>query len=479
MKPTYWHRSIRAALAGLLILGASIDVQARKGYLPRIFKSNKAAASEPAEAAPHAPMGRVVIPLNRLTAGDVRRMLDDAYGRDNAFSVVEPSRLANGVIVVGPKSEIDGIRELLTQADPNDRDFLIANKALLPEGVVSEEELEAELPNGFYTEARKNAEERAGGKESTWQQKASPLNWFSRKTPVIRKATWRQRVNPLNWFDGKTSRKKTRKQPIRVQGTHGERVNPSKITVGKERKTPSATMENTAIKLAHASAKEMAAQMQSLYSNADVRIVPVEEANIVLVTGSKSEIRDIHRSITQLDQAAGEFSAGEIADATQYIRKLANSRNTAFRITRPHKPRIRPLPPISITGDPEPDFNRTVAASTVRLPDYVKPAEHEHVPVEPTKPDPLQKFFEDYMHNSLNAARRNTQADALHEYYMNSGQLPRPVVEIRVETGPQSATNLLQYLYTRPVPAPPAKPSGSSATYQQGNKKPVTTKDHH
>ena len=76
---------------------------------------------------------------------------------------MEPSRLANGVIVVGPKSEIDGIRELLTQADPNDRDFLIANKALLPKGVVSEEELGAELPNGFYTEARKNAEERAGG----------------------------------------------------------------------------------------------------------------------------------------------------------------------------------------------------------------------------------------------------------------------------------------------------------------------------
>ena len=477
MKPTYWHRSIRAALAGLLILGASIDVQARKGYLPRIFKSNKAAASEPAEAAPHAPMGRVVIPLNRLTAGDVRRMLDDAYGRDNAFSVVEPSRLANGVIVVGPKSEIDGIRELLTQADPNDRDFLIANKALLPEGVVSEEELEAELSNGFYTEARKNAEERAGGKESTWQQKASPLNWFSRKTPVIRKATWRQRVNPLNWFDGKTSRKKTRKQPIRVQGTHGERLNPSKITVGKERKIPSATMEHTAIKLAHASAKEMAAQMQSLYSNADVRIVPVEESNIVLVTGSKSEIRDIHRSITQLDQAAGEFSAGEIADATQYIRKLANSRNTAFRITRPHKPRIRPLPPISITGDPEPDFNKTVAASTVRHPDYVKPAEHEHEHVEPAKPDFFQKFFEDYKHNSLNADRRNTQADALHEFYMNSGQLPRPVVELRVETGPKSATNLLQLL-SRPVPAPPAKPSGSSATYQQGNKKPVTTKDH-
>ena len=86
----------RAALAGLLILGASTGVQARKGYLPRIFKRNKAAAAEPAAAVPNVPMGRVVIPLNRLTADDVARMLDDAYGRDNAFSVVEPSRLAKG-----------------------------------------------------------------------------------------------------------------------------------------------------------------------------------------------------------------------------------------------------------------------------------------------------------------------------------------------------------------------------------------------
>jgi hypothetical protein len=37
-----------------------------------------------------------------------------------------------------------------------------------------------------------------------------------------------------------------------VQGTPAERLKPSKNTVGKERKTPSATMENTAIKLAHA-----------------------------------------------------------------------------------------------------------------------------------------------------------------------------------------------------------------------------------
>ena len=75
-------------------------------------------------------------------------------------------------------------------------------------------------------------------------------------------------------------------------------------------------------------------------------------------------------------------------------------------------------------------------------------------------------------------ARHATQADALHEYYMNSGQLPRHIVEVRAGSGPQSVTNLLQYLYTKPAPLP-AKPSGSSATYQQGNKKPVTTKDHH
>ena len=67
-------------------------------------------------------------------------------------------------------------------------------------------------------------------------------------------------------------------------------------------------------------------------------------------------------------------------------------------------------------------------------------------------------------------ARRATQADALHEYYMNSGQLPRPIGEVRAGSGPQSVTNLLQYLYTKPAPLP-AKPSGSSATYQQGNKK--------
>jgi len=163
MKLIHWHNSTRAALAGLLILVTSTGVQARKGYLPRIFKRNKAAAVEPAVAVPNVPMGRVVIPLNRLTADDVARMLDDAYGRDNAFSVVEPSRLAKGVIVIGPKSEIDGIREMLAQADPNDRDYLIANKTILPEGVVSEEEFEAELPNNFYAEARKNAEKHTGG----------------------------------------------------------------------------------------------------------------------------------------------------------------------------------------------------------------------------------------------------------------------------------------------------------------------------
>jgi hypothetical protein len=69
----------------------------------------------------------------------------------------------------------------------------------------------------------------------------------------------------------------------------------------------------------------------------------------------------------------------------------------------------RSIPPISITGEHEPDFNRTEAASTVRLPDYVKPAEHEHVPVEPTEPDPLQKFFENYT-----CATRSTLPGAPH-----------------------------------------------------------------
>ena len=112
----------------------------------------------------------------------------------------------------------------------------------------------------------------------------------------------------------------------------------------------------------------------------------------------------------------------------------------------------RSIHPLSITGDPEPDFNRTVAASTVRLPDYVKPA--EHVPVEPTEPGPLQKILRE-----------------LHELRPTA---PAHRRDVRVGSGPQSVTNLLQYLYTKSPPLP-----ASSVTYQQGNKKPVTTKDHH
>jgi hypothetical protein len=483
MKLINRHKSIRAALAGLLILGTAAGVQARKGYLPRLFKRSSTANTEPAAEAP-APtlMGRVVVPLNRLTAGDVQQMLDDAYGRDNEFSIVEPSRLAKGVVVIGPRSEIDGIRELLAQADPNDRDYLTANMTSLPKGVVSEEELEADLPDDFYAEARKNVEKQLAGEdatESTWREKANPKNWFNRKEPVSRQRTWRQRINPLNWFDGKTSRKKTyNRRSFPARQTHGQRLMTPAKPRNTERKPISAGQENTAIKLAHADATELATQMQALYGDTDVRIVPVKQANIILVTGSKSEMRDIHRSVLQLDQAAAAASVGEIADATQYIRKMADSRNTAFRITRPHKPRIRPLPPISITGDPEPDFNKAVAADTVRLPDYVKPPEEEHTPVEPKEPDPLQMFFENYMRKSLDATRRSSQADALHENAMSTGQLPRPVIEVHVDRGPQSVTNLLQYLYTKPA-SPPAKPSGSSATYQQGGSKPVSTKPHH
>ena len=472
MKLINWHKSTRTVLAGLLILGASTGVEARKGYLPRILKRNKAAAVEPEAEVHKGPMGRVVIPLNRLTAGDVERMLDDAYGRDNSFRVVEPSRLSKGVIVIGPKNEIDGIRELLVQADPDDRDYLIANKAILPEGIVSEEELEAELPDSFYAEARKNAEKHVGEETSSWRQRVNPMNWFNKKEPVTRKGNWRQRVNPLNWFGGDKPRNRPADPP---RPAHGERLTASKKRDRTERKPPAGTRGHTAIKLSHADAGEMATQLQALYGGTEVRIVPVKQANIILVTGGKSETRDIHRSIVELDEAAAELSAGEIADATQYIRKMADSRNTAFRITRPHKPRIRPLPPISITGDPEPQFNQAVAESTVRLPDYMKPLETGDAPVKPKEPDPLQQFFEDYRRKSMDAERRSSQADALHEYYMSTGQLPRPVVEVHVDRGPQSVTNLLQYLYNKPVP-PPAKPSGSSATYQRSDRKPISTK---
>ena len=474
MKLIHWQTMIRTTLVGLLILGWTVGMQARKGYLPRIMKRSNATTEEPTPTVIQAPVGRVVIPLNRLTPGDVSRMLDDAYGRDHAFRVLEPSRLAKGVVVIGPKSEIDGIRELLAQADPNDREYLIANKTLLPDGIVSEEELEADLPDSFYAEARKNAENQAGEEKSNWGQRMNPMSWLSRKEPVTRKRSWKERANPMNWF-GKDKPRDTPAKPPRQ--TRDNRLQASKKRVAMERRPTAVTRGHTAIKLAHADAGKMATQLQALYGETDVRIVPVKQSNIILVTGSKSETRDIHRSIVELDQAVGELSAGEIADATQYIRKMADSRNTAFRITRPHKPRIRPLPPISITGDPEPEFNQAVAASTVRLPDYVKPLETEHTPVEPKELDPLQQFFEDYIKESMEAERPSSQADALHKFHISTGQLPRPVVEVHVDRGPQSVTNLLQYLYTKPV-SPAAKPGGSSATYR-GVGKPVSTKPDH
>ena len=116
-----------------------------------------------------------------------------------------------------------------------------------------------------------------------------------------------------------------------------------------------------------------------------------------------------------------------------------------------------------------------MAESTVRLDDYEKPLETGDAPVKPKEPDPLQQFFEDYRRKSMDVERRSSQADALHEYYMSTGQLPRPVVEVHVDRGPQSVTNLLQYLYNKPVP-PPAKPSGSSATYQRSDRMPISTK---
>ena len=479
MNLIYWRPSIRTILAGMLIAGSFAGVQARQGYLPRLSKhSSKPAATKPAEAEPQVPTGRVVIPLNRLTASDVARILDEAYGRDHNFEVVKPSRLAKGIIVIGPKSEIDGIKELLAHADPTDRNFLIANKAiLLKEGVVSEAELEAELPDSFYAEARKNAEQNMAVEKPSWQEKANPINWFSDRPRAIGKTSWKQKMNPINWL-----RNSERQNKPTALGQKRRKGNATSTNENTPRgKSTIDTQKNTAIKLAHADATDIATQMQALYGGSSVRVVPVAKTNLILVTGSKSETRDIHRSVMQLDQAAASDSASEIADATQYIRKMAASRNSAFRITRPHKPRIRPLPPISITGDPEPEFNRTLSAETGQLDDYVKPLDTENKPIKPKKADPLQEFFENYKLETLDSIKsldtnqRRSQADALHKFHISKGQLPQPKIEVHMNNTTQSVTDLLQYLYTRPA-QPQNKPSGSSATYQKGTEKPISTK---
>ncbi|HAH97896.1 MAG TPA: hypothetical protein DCO70_01075, partial [Verrucomicrobiales bacterium] len=59
--------------------------------------------------------------------------------------------------------------------------------------------------------------------------------------------------------------------------------------------------------------------------------------------------------------------------------------------------------------------------------------------------------------------------------HISKGQLPQPKIEVHMNNTTQSVTDLLQYLYTRPA-QPQNKPSGSSATYQKGTEKPISTK---
>ena len=150
----------------------------------------------------------------------------------------------------------------------------------------------------------------------------------------------------------------------------------------------------TAIRLQHATASGVAEQLQPLFSNNVVQIEPVNGANILLVTGPATTLTSLRETIVQMDFLARQESADEIANRTKYIRRMAGSRNSAFRITRPHKPRIRPLPAITVTGDPEPVFENTQAHQSRNLGSY-KPKPVISTPKESKEPDAFESYIEE------------------------------------------------------------------------------------
>ena len=208
----------------------------------------------------------------------------------------------------------------------------------------------------------------------------------------------------------------------------------------------------TAIRLQHATASGVAEQLQPLFSNNVVQIEPVNGANILLVTGPATTLTSLRETIVQMDFLARQESADEIANRTKYIRRMAGSRNSAFRITRPHKPRIRPLPAITVTGDPEPVFENTQAHQSRNLGSY-KPKPVISTPNESKEPDAFESYIEEYIKETLEEATKPRQP----RIWVESGGYPE-----------------LDTILNTPTPPPPS--GGSSAAYTSGSKK-VSTQD--
>jgi len=346
MKPFHWQKLALATLAILFMHGAFSPAEARKGYLSRLQKRSSAPRVQSAEEVVAKPMGQIVLPLKGLSVQEVRQLLESTYGTESGIKVTQPGGSANGVIVTAPRDELEGIVALVKQAEPSDLDFLISVYSQLPEGIVSKEQLEDGLTPEKYASMRENAEKHLNKNKPGWKQRANTTGWF------------RSNRNALS---------------------------------------------RTAVRLQNVKAADVANNLQQLFAESDVRIEQVKGekgAEIVLVTGPASALTSLRESIVQMDFVSGQETADEIADRTKYIRRMADSRNTAFRITQPYKPRIKPLPAITITGDPQPIFENTTANESRYIGEYV-PVKVDESKNKKKDPSEFDNYFKAYIEESL------------------------------------------------------------------------------
>ena len=188
-----------------------------------------------------------------------------------------------------------------------------------------------------------------------------------------KKPAWKHRANPANWL--RSYRPK---------------------------------VSQTAVKLHHAKPVDLAKKLEPLLADGDVQVEPVTDASIILLKGPAYALSDIRESIVQMDQTANKETEDKIADRTKYIRRMASSRNNAFRITRPLKPHIKPLPAITITGDPQPIYENTRALQPADWGTY-EPKKIGSTSNEPVKDEWADRYIESYIKKSLEEANKPRQ----------------------------------------------------------------------
>ena len=188
-----------------------------------------------------------------------------------------------------------------------------------------------------------------------------------------KKPAWKHRANPANWL--RSYRPK---------------------------------VSQTAVKLHHAKPVDLAKKLEPLLADGDVQVEPVTDASIILLKGPAYALSDIRESIVQMDQTANKETEDKIADRTKYIRRMASSRNNAFRITRPLKPHIKPLPAITITGDPQPIYENTRALQPADWGTY-EPKKIDSTSNEPVKDEWADSYIESYIKKSLEEANKPRQ----------------------------------------------------------------------